>query len=99
MRMMLKARIPVGPGNAAIQDGTIEKVVKETMEVLRPEAAYFYPEGGQRACLMVFDMAESAKIPTALEPLFIRVDASVELIPVMNAEELARGLQEFAQAK
>jgi hypothetical protein len=46
---------------------------------------------------MVFDIPDSAAIPAVVEPTFMHLDAEVEVVPVMNAEELGRGLQEFAQ--
>ena len=47
MRMMLKVRIPVEAGNAGFKDGSLGKTIQETMEVLKPESAYFFAEDGQ----------------------------------------------------
>lgn len=41
MRMMLKVRIPVEAGNAAIQSGELPKALEAIMDQLKPEAAYF----------------------------------------------------------
>ena len=38
--------------------------------------------------MIVFDMADSAQIPVIAEPLFMNLDAAVEFIPVMNADDL-----------
>ena len=46
MRMMMRALIPTESGNRIIEDGTIQKVVEETMTQLQPEAAYFLAENG-----------------------------------------------------
>ena len=97
MRMMLRAQIPVQAGNRAIQDGTIAKVLEETLDHLKPEAAYFLSENGQRAVYAFFDLEDPSKIPPTVEPLFIHLDANVELIPVMNVDELKQGLKEFSK--
>lgn len=44
-----------------------------------------------------FDLDDSARIPVIAEPLFQQLGATVEFIPVMNAEELQRGLAEIAK--
>ena len=99
MRMMMKARIPIESGNKVIQDGTIQKVVEETMTQLQPESAYFLAENGMRAVYMFFDLKDSTDIPSIVEPLFLGMNAEVEMIPVMNAEELATGLEKFAKSR
>ena len=93
MRTMLRITIPVDTGNEAIQDGTIQKVVSETLERLRPEAAYFLAEQGDRAAMFVFDLKDSSDIPSIAEPFFARLNASVEFTPVMNADDLKKGLE------
>jgi hypothetical protein len=35
---------------------------------------------------------EASDIPPIVEPLFMGLNAAVELLPVMNAEDLRRGL-------
>jgi hypothetical protein len=94
MRMLLKASMPVEQANAAIKSGAFQRTVEATMKALKPEAAYFYPEDGKRTFMMVFDMQGSWQIPATLEPLFTNLSASVHLTPVMNGEDLQRGLKE-----
>ena len=68
------------------------------MSRYKPEAAYFMPDGGERGGLMVFDMTDSAQIPLIVETLCTRLDAAVELTPVMNADDLKRGLAKLKKA-
>jgi hypothetical protein len=96
MRMMLKVSIPVEPGNAAVKDGVLKKVVEEAMGRLKPEAAYFFAENGCRTAMMVFDLADASDIPSIAEPFFMALNAGVTLVPVMNAEDLGKGLQKLA---
>ncbi len=92
MRMMLRWTVPVEKGNETIKDGSLAATVEALMEELKPEAAYFWPENGERGGMIVFDMADSAQIPVIAEPLFMNVDAAVEFIPVMNADDLKAAL-------
>jgi hypothetical protein len=92
MRTLLKVSIPVESGNRGIKDGHLESTIQGLMKRLTPEAAYFYPENGRRTILMVFDLKSPAELPTITEPLFMDLNASVEMIPVMNAEDLKKGL-------
>lgn len=98
MRTMLKIQLPAVAGNAAIADNSLPTILQRLMEQVKPEAAYFYAEGGRRAALMVFDMTESSQIPPIVEPLFMGMEATVDLIPVMNAQELQDGLAAWAAA-
>jgi len=98
MRTMLKIQMPAVAGNAAIADGSLATIMERLMERIKPEAAYFYPEDGLRSALMVFDMTESSQLPSIVEPLFMGFEATVELTPVMNAQELQEGLAAWAAA-
>jgi hypothetical protein len=41
---------------------------------------------------MVFDMPDSSGIVPFGEPFFMAVDAEVEVVPVMNVDDLQKGL-------
>src|SRR5579875_1208016 len=98
MRMLLTVRIPTEKGSAALKDGTVERAVRDISERLHPEAMYFLPLGGRRAMLVVFDMTDASQIVPVAEPLFTAVDAEVELTPIMNLDDLGKGLSAFLQA-
>ena len=92
MRLMLKFTIPVAKGNAAAADGTLEKAIAALMEQVKPEAAYFMLADGKRSGLVFFEVADAAMLPKINEPLFAALDAAIEIQPVMNADDLKRGL-------
>ncbi len=92
MRTMLRVKIPVRDGNAAIADGSLPATIETIMESLKPEAAYFIADGGQRTALFFFDMADASDIPPIAEPLFQGLNASVEFVLAMNLEDLQTGL-------
>jgi hypothetical protein len=93
MRMMLRWTVPVERGNETIKDGSLARTLESLMEQLKPEAAYFWPENGERGGMMVFDMADPSQIPQIAEPLFLNVDAAVDFAPVMNPDDLKKALE------
>jgi hypothetical protein len=92
--MMLRWTVPVDKGNEMVADGSMGQLVQTLMAKLKPEAAYFMADGGDRAGLMVFDMKKSSEIPAVAEILFQGADATLEFIPVMNADDLKKGLKD-----
>ena len=94
MRMLLKVSIPAERGNEAAKSGLLKRTIQSTMGKLKPEAASFYPENGNRTTFMVFDMQGSWQLPATAEPLFEALGGTVTLTPVMNAEDLERGFKE-----
>ncbi len=99
MRTMIRITVPVDAGNKAIQDGTLPKTIADTMERLKPESAYFFTDRGVRTSIMIVDFKDVSDIPAIAEPLFMALAAAVEFIPVMNAEELKKGLSKAMQAR
>ena len=89
---MIRWTVPAEKGNEAIRTGAIAETIEDLLKELTPEAAYFFADGGKRAGMMFFDMADPSQIPQLAEPLFQRLDASVEFVPVMNAEDLRKAL-------
>ena len=94
MRVRLKIQIPVESGNKAIKDGRLAKLMETTIATLKPEAAYFFAEDGKRTAEMFLDLKDVSQIPAIVEPLFMGVDASVDITPVMNADDWRSGLQQ-----
>jgi hypothetical protein len=87
----------VEAGNEAIRTGRIAELNRALMERVPLESAYFGTENGKRTSYFFFDLDDSARIPVIAEPLFQQLGATVEFIPVMNADELQRGLAEVAK--
>ena len=92
MRMLMKVQFPTEAGNRGIKDGSLPEILRKTLETVQAEAAYFTAMNGNRTMLAVFDLKASSDIPRIAEPLFMGLNASVEFIPCMNAEELKTGL-------
>jgi hypothetical protein len=92
MRMMLKAQMDTATASRAIQEGRMPTVMQSMMEMLKPEAAYFGPEGGHRTAFIIFEMDDPSQLPAISEPLFSEFGAHVEVFPVMDRNDLERGL-------
>jgi hypothetical protein len=93
MRTLLRVTFEVTAANKAISDGSFSQIMQSTVDRLKPEATYFYAEGGNRSCFIVFDLKDSSEMPVIAEPFFMGMNAKVEISPVMNAEDLQKGLQ------
>ncbi|KKD03949.1 DUF3303 family protein [Streptomyces sp. WM6386] len=95
MRVMLKATLDTDKANEALASGKMQELLAETLEHIKPEAAYFGPEGGRRTCFLVFDMQDSSDLPPIGEPFFSHLNAQVEVFPIMNSEDLKKGLSQL----
>jgi hypothetical protein len=93
MRTLLKVTMDINAGNTAIADGSLQDIIEQTIDRLQPECTFFYPENGNRACFMVFDLKDVSDIPSISEPLFTHLQARVEFCPVMNHDDLQKGLK------
>jgi hypothetical protein len=92
MRLMLKFTIPVDKGNAAAADGSLGAAIDALIERVEPEAAYFMLEQGERGGIVIFEESDQARLTTINEPLFAKLDAAIEITPVLTADDLRRGL-------
>jgi hypothetical protein len=92
MRTMLRLTFPTDLANGAIKDGSFQQLMDSTLNKLKPEAVYFTANKGCRCAMIFFDMQDAAEIPSIAEPLFVALNAEIELLPVMNADDLKKGL-------
>jgi len=93
IRFVIRAKIPTEAGNRMLQDPNGFKALEDYIAKVKPEAVYFYEEGGERTGLFVVDVASADMIPVIAEPLFQGVSAKVEFHPAMTPDEVKRGLQ------
>jgi len=92
MRMMVRFRFPVDPGNEIIRSGKVGKVFEQLMTDLKPEAAYLYAEDGERGGIVVFDMQDASWVAGVVERFSFGLHAHVQLFPVMVPEDLQKAL-------
>ena len=79
----------------AIHGGRMPALMQSVMETLKPEAAYFGPDNGQRTAFIIFDMDDPSQLPAISEPFFSELNARVEVFPVMDRDDLERGLSQL----
>ncbi len=97
MRMMLRFTVPIEKGNKTFKDGSLGKTMESMMKKLKPEAAYFGTIAeGKRGGMIFFDLADPSDVVEIAEPLFLNLDAAVEFVPVMNADDLRKGIAKAA---
>ncbi|MBI2388781.1 MAG: hypothetical protein HYV09_04110 [Deltaproteobacteria bacterium] len=92
MRTMLRIAMDVEAANRAVKSGELKKVLQATLERLKPEAAYFTAIDGKRTAIVVFDLKDPSDMPSIAEPLFMTLGAQIFVSPVMNQEDLMKGL-------
>jgi hypothetical protein len=90
MRFLLKVNIPVESGNAAAKTGKLGTTIQSILSDLKPEAAYFTDDNGQRTGFIVLDMQDASQIPAIAEPWFLAFNASIELHPLMVPADLVK---------
>jgi hypothetical protein len=92
MRLMVTAELDTATGNPLIESGKISEVVGGILESLKPESAYFLAKDGRRCMILVVDVPDSSHIATVVEPFWLELNARVDVVPCMNAEDLQAGL-------
>ncbi len=92
MRFLIRTRIPTEAGNKIIQDPTFMKNLEDYMNKVKPEATYFMPIGGHRSAAFIVNIESNDQVPAIVEPLFQWMGANLDVIPVMNFDDLKKGV-------
>lgn len=92
MRYMVKFSIPIDAGNELVKSGKISRNFQSLMEDFKPEAAYFFAENGRRAGFMVVTLTDPSGVVHIAESFWLGLRADISVTPVMNGEDLAKGL-------
>ena len=98
MRVLLKVNMPVEAANAAAKAGKLASTIQSILEDLKPEAAYFTDDRGQRTGYLLLDLKEASQIASICEPWFLALNAAIEIHPVMIPEDLAKASTGIEQA-
>ncbi len=98
MRFLVKAKMDVGAANALAKAGKLGSTIQSILEDLKPEAAYFVADEGQRTAILVINMEDPSQIPAIAEPWFLAFNADIEATPAMVAEDLEKAGPAIEQA-
>jgi hypothetical protein len=85
-------------GNAAVKDGSLPDTLQSILEDLKPEAAYFADIEGARGGYLVVNMDNASQIPAIAEPLFLAMDATVQVHTVFTPEDMPGAMESLQQA-
>jgi hypothetical protein len=97
MRMLMDVQLPLEPFNTAVRDGSAGPKIRQIIEAITPEVAYFSERNGRRGGTFVVNVSDPSQIPTLAEPWFLTFNAQVEFHVAMTPEELGRaGLETMA---
>ena len=98
MRFVMHITLPAEKFSQAMRNGSIGKIMQKILEETKPEAAYFCAQDGQRGGFLIVNMNSVSEMPKLAEPWFLNFDATVEFLPAMTPEDLAKaGLEEIAK--
>jgi hypothetical protein len=89
MRMIMLVQFPIEPFNTAVLNGTLGAKMKQILDAIKPEAAYFTERDGHRGAIFVVDLQNASDIPKLAEPWFLSFNAEVEFRIAMTPEDLA----------
>lgn len=90
MRFLVKARMDVEKANELARAGKLGSTIQSIVEDLKPEAAYFVADEGQRTAILILNMDDPSDLPAVAEPLFLALNAEIEATPAMVADDLAK---------
>ncbi len=92
MRMMLKANMSTEAANELARQGKLGSTIQSILADLKPEAAYFVEDEGERTGIIFFDMTDSSQLPAIAEPWFLAFDARLTVKPCMNPDDLGKAV-------
>lgn len=90
MRLLMNVTMPHEPFNTAVRDGSVGEKLDRILKETKPEVVYFTERNGHRGGILIFDLADSSKIPAVAEPWFLAFNADVEFRIVMTPEDLEK---------
>ena len=92
MKFLVKANWPNENANEQFASGKGPETIQGILEEIKPEAVYFGLEGGERTAWMIVNADEASQMPGIAEPLFLGLNARIDIKPVMTPEDLAKAM-------
>jgi len=98
MKYLAKIKFPNEPANELVKDPQFGMKMKELLEDVNAEAAYFSTIDGCRGCYIVVNVTEPSQMVQVAEPFFLWLNATVEYSPVMTPVDLNNASKYFETA-
>ena len=98
MRFMITFRVPTERGTRPSGTEAFPTTLQSVLEDLKPEAVYFSDIEGARGGYLLVNMDDASQIPAVAEPLFLAMDATVQVHPVFTPEDMPRAMEGLQQA-
>jgi hypothetical protein len=70
MRVIMLVQFPIEPFNTATRNGTVGAKIKQILDAIKPEAAYFTEREGHRGGIFVVDVQNASDIQDLPNPCF-----------------------------
>jgi hypothetical protein len=81
-----------------VREGSAGNKLKKILDAIKPEAAYFTDQDGNRGAVLVVDVKDASTIPSIAEPFYLSFNAKCEFRIAMTPEDLGRsGLDRIAK--
>jgi hypothetical protein len=93
---LVTAKIPVAAGNKMVK-GDMQSLLNKVMGDVQPEQTFFSVQQGQRAIIFLVDVKDAGELPRIAEALWLSVEADVDLLPVVMADEFTKAGPTIAQ--
>lgn len=90
IKYLVKCEFPTEAGNTAIRDPKFGAKMETMLKDIKAEAAYFTTVNGHRCGYIVVNMDDASQMPAIAEPMFLWLKATVEFLPVMLPQDLAK---------
>jgi hypothetical protein len=92
MRVMLKVNMQTEAANALAREGRLGSTIQSILADLKPEAAYFTEDEGERTGFIFFEMTETSQLPAIAEPWFLAFRARLTVKPAMNPQDIEKAI-------
>ena len=98
MRVLMIVEVPAEGAKEALRSGKGFQALQDVLSRVNPEAVYFAPKNGKRTAFIIFDLDDPGRLPAIQEPLFLSLNATIEVLPCFTPPELEKAMPDIEAA-
>jgi hypothetical protein len=98
MKYILRIKMPNTKANEVIKDPEFGTKMKQVLEDVKAETAYFTTIDGLRGGYVVVNLNDPSELPRVSAPFFLWLDAEVEIQPIMTIQDLGKAAPYIQEA-